>query len=125
MNQSNTFAPEIKWVPLGTLTVYHVTDQELDQLEKGTPESLFLNFAVFLISTGLSFFVSLLTAEIKSLKVFCVFVVVTVIGLLGGAFLLLLWIRHHRSTRGIATSIRGRKSPEGKQTPLPPATLPP
>lgn len=62
--------PAIQWVPLGTLTVYHITEQELDQLEKGTPESTYFGFAIFLLSAGISFLISLLTTGIKSERLY-------------------------------------------------------
>ena len=65
--------PAIQWVALGTLTIYHITEQELDQLEKGNPESTYFGFAIFLISTGVSFLTSLVTTGIKSVWLFNTF----------------------------------------------------
>jgi hypothetical protein len=102
-------------VPLGTLTVYHITEQELDQLEKGTPESTYFGFAIFLISTGVSFLISLLTTGIKSVWLFNTFLMVTLFGVVGGTLLMIVWVRFQRSTTRIAKVIRGRKPPEGQQ----------
>jgi len=114
---SHALPPAIQWVPLGTLTVYHITEQELDQLEKGTPESTYFGFAVFLLSAGISFLISLATTEIKSVWLFNIFLVVSLVGLVAGVLLLVIWIRFQRSTAGITKSIRSRKPPEGqKQT---------
>lgn len=107
--------PAIVWVPLGTLTIYHITEQELDQLEKGTPESTFFGFAVFLLSTAIAFLITLATTSIQSVWLFAGFLVVVVIGFVGGLLLMVMWIRFQRSTKSITKLIRNRKPPEGVQ----------
>jgi hypothetical protein len=113
--EARQLAPAIQWVPLGTLTVYHITEQELDQLEKGSPESTYFGFAIFLLSMGVSFLVSLLTTAITSIWLFTIFLVVTFVGILGGILLIIVWSRYQRSTIRITKVIRGRKPPEGQQ----------
>ena len=115
---SHALPPPIQWVPLGTLTVYHITEQELDQLEKGTPESTYFGFAVFLLSTGISFLISLLTTDVKSNRAFTVFAVVASVGIIGGVLLLIVWARFQRLAKRITKIIRDRKPPEGQQQPL-------
>ncbi|MEO6754186.1 MAG: hypothetical protein ABIP85_20615 [Chthoniobacteraceae bacterium] len=107
--------PPIQWVPLGTLTVYHITEHELDQLEKGTPESTYFGFGIFLLSTGISFLTSLLTTDIKAIRVFSVFAVVASVGIIGGILLLTVWARFQRSAKRITKIIRDRKPPDGQQ----------
>ncbi len=89
--------PTIEWVPLGALTVFPVTADELEELKRGSPASMFFNFAIFSISTAISFSVSLATTKIESTKTFCVFVIVTVVGYLASAIFIALWLRQSKS----------------------------
>jgi hypothetical protein len=114
----NEFLPEIRRARINQLTVYDVTDSELEILERGTPDSLYLNFAIFLLSSALSFTVSLFTATVTNAATFIVIVVFTIIGYLGGIFLLLLWKRSHTSITKCIESIRNRLPPEGVQRSL-------
>ena len=109
--------PTIRWVPLGTLTVYHITEQELDLIENGTPESTYFSFEIPLLSVGSSFLIALLTTAMPSPRLFTVFLVVTLFGILGGLLLMLVWWRYQRSTVRITKLIRSRKLPEGQQHP--------
>lgn len=110
------FLPAIRRARIERLDIYEISEAELQILERGSPESLFLNFAIFLISVAASFLVALLTTEIQSVRVFNVFVIVTVIGFVAGAVLLLLWARYRRSTTTIFAQIRRRMPPEGVPT---------
>jgi len=105
--------PAIRRGRIDRLNIYEVTDSELHLLERGSPESLFLNFAVFLLSTAISFLVTLLSTEIGSARVFSVFVILTVLGFILGTLLLALWWWHRRSSSLIIEEIRRRMPPEG------------
>src|SRR6266516_1346497 len=98
--------PAIRRAKLGTLTIYEISEAELEIIERGSPESLFLNFAIFLISVAISFSVTLATANIASNRTFQVFVIITAIGYLAGAILLALWWRSRSSTKTITDAIR-------------------
>lgn len=91
-----------------SLSLYEVTESELEELERGGPASLLLNFAIFLLSTAISFFVALMSTNIQSTKTFCVFVIITVIGLISGIILLLIWNKFLQSTRTIVSRIKDR-----------------
>lgn len=101
----------IRIAPLGELRLWVISEQELNEAEQGSPSSLYLNFALFLIGAGLSFLVSLIATEITSIKTFTVFVVVAVVFLIVGLLLLALWYRMHRSTKTLAQRIRERMPP--------------
>ena len=109
--------PTIVYVPIGTLMVYHITEQELDLIERGAPESTYFGFAVFLLSTGFSFLIALLTAGIQSQRLFNIFLIVTLFGLVGGLLLFIVWLRLQRSTVSITKVIRSRKPSAGQQRP--------
>lgn len=99
------------------LTIHEVADYELESLAHGSPDSLYLNFAIFLLSMSVSFFVSLLTAFLSS-RVFTVFVVITTIGFLSGAFLLIVWLKKRSSVSDLVEEIRSRLPAEGVQEAL-------
>jgi hypothetical protein len=107
------FLPAIRRARIDRLNIYEVSDSELQLLERGSPESLFLNFSIFLISVSLIFLTAILTSEINSTRVFIVFVVVTTVRLVAGLVLLAFWgwYRHSRST--IFEQIRRRMPPDG------------
>jgi hypothetical protein len=109
--------PAIRRARIDSLNIYEVSESELALLERGSPDSLFLNFAVFLLSSALSLLVALLTTTITSSRTFTVFVVFTVTGVVGGLFLLLLWLRNRQSTAAVFAQIRRRMPPEGVPAP--------
>lgn len=91
-----------------SLSLYEVTESELQDLESGGPASLFLNFAIFLLSLAVSFFIALLSTDIQSTKTFIVFVLIALVGFIGGAILLLIWNKSRQSTTQIVQKIKGR-----------------
>ena len=107
--------PAIHRVPLDKLVIFEITEAELESLERGSPESLYLNLAVAVLSTAISFSVSLATTTIESIRTFCVFVVIAVVGYLAGLTLGLLWWQSRRSLKKVAREIRRRNVPEGDQ----------
>lgn len=105
--------PAIRRAKLDRLDIYEISESELETLERGAPDSLFLNFAIFLLSSAISFLTALLTTNIESPRAFAVFVILTVVGLVGGAMLLALWCWFRQSKIKIFAQIRGRMPPEG------------
>jgi len=101
-------APDIERGLLRTVRIFDVTEDELDEMERGTPSSLYLDFAIFCISVGLSFLVSLCTTGSIPERVFTVFVVIVAVGLLIGLILLALWWRTYKSTQEVIKRIRKR-----------------
>jgi hypothetical protein len=103
--------PVIYVAPLGKLQVYPVYGHELDELSRGAPVALFLNFSLALLASGLSFLANLLATDIQSVKTFNVFVIITVVFLLAGVVLFAVWWKLHRSTRNLVQQIRDRMPP--------------
>lgn len=95
-----------------SVSVYEITENELSVLEHGPQNSIFLNFAIFLLSLSISFVVALLTTTIDSDRTFAVFVVITVVGFVVGAILLAVWYRNYRSVSDIIATIKSRISSE-------------
>lgn len=93
-----------------SLSVYEVTEGELDALERGSPHSIYLNIGVSLFTLGLSFLTSLLTIDIQahSTILLTIFVVLTIAGMMGGAVLLILWKSARAETAGLLRRIKDR-----------------
>lgn len=113
--EKEQLAPAIHRVPLDKLTIFEITEAELEALERGSPESLYLNLAVAVISVAVSFSIALATTDISSVKTFCFFVIVTVVGYLAALTFGLLWWQSRRSLITVAQEIRRRRTPEGIQ----------
>ena len=113
------FLPGIRRARFAKLTICEISDSELEILELGSPGSIYLNFAIFLLSSAISITVTLLVANIASDKMYMFFVVVTVVGYIIGELLLLLWWKDYRSVLRVADTIRRRLPPEGEAAPLP------
>jgi hypothetical protein len=103
--------PAVRVAPLGELRVYVISEEELNELEIGSPASLHLNFSLALLASGLSFLATLLTADITAPRTFAVFVILSAVFLVGGAFLFANWFRLRRSSKGLAQRIRDRMPP--------------
>lgn len=91
-----------------SLSLYEITDFELEGLERGSPTSSLFNFAIFGGSVGLSFSATLLTVEISSIKIFLLFLVIAIVGLLSSGVLFVLWRRFGSSTKDLCKKIRAR-----------------
>jgi hypothetical protein len=104
--------PVIRRGRVDSLTLYEITDYELDVLTTGSPGSIFLNFAIFCFSIAISFLIALLTTTINSSRVFTVFVILVVVGFLAGIILLVLWFVNHKSVSNIVKRIKQRVPPE-------------
>lgn len=98
----------IKRGRVDSITVYDVTDYELDQLENGSPASLFLNFAILLLTTGVSFLIALLTTTIESDRIFYIFFIITLVSFISGIILFILWIKGRKSIKDLIEKIKNR-----------------
>ncbi len=105
---------EVRRGTFAQLTIYEVAEYELDILAHGSPDSLYLNFAIFLLSVGISFLIGLLTA-VLSPRVFTIFVVITTVGFLIGLLMLIIWLKRRSSTSDLVGKIRSRLPSEGVQ----------
>ena len=103
----------VRYVGMGEIIIYLVSDDELRLLEHGDPSSTHLNPAIFFLSVGFSFLVSLLVSEPKTPRVFVVMVVITVLAFMVGLVLTTLWWRASGEMSRVVQRIRDRKvSPE-------------
>ena len=111
--------PRIVRARLDTLNVYEISENELENLERGGPESLLLNFAIFFLSNAISFTVTLMlsSVDIKSNRVFAVLVIVCVVSWVAAIVLGGLWISSNRSKKSTIHIIKKRLPPEGTRMP--------
>lgn len=117
--QKSQLDPAIDRIRLEKLTIFEITEAELEALERGSPESLFLNLGIATLSVGSSFLIALLTTSIENTRTFCVFVIICAIGFVAGGTFGLLWWQGRRSVRNVARDIRNRMPPEGIQEDMP------
>jgi hypothetical protein len=109
LRQGKMFPPAtIRYVGIGQLTVYLVSEEELRRIENGGSSSTYLNLAILFVGVGGSFLSSLLLSEPKSLHRYVVVIVITVGTLLAGSILFLLWHRSSKEAKSVIQGIRQR-----------------
>ena len=99
---------QVRRARVGSIDIYEIKDSELEILEKGGPAETQFNFAVFLMTLAFSSIIALSTATFKSDIIQITFVVVAVVGSLGGLYLFIQWKRTKTSVRNLAKDIRNR-----------------
>lgn len=104
-------APVVRIAPLGELKIYPITEAELDELERGSPASIHLNFALFFRGIAVSLLVSLIATDISSNRIFTVFVVFFAATAIAAIVFSVFWYLHRRSSGSLAKRIRGRMPP--------------
>lgn len=102
-----------------SVDLYEVKENELELLEKGSPATLQLNFAIFLISTAVTSIIAIATTNFKWPIVETIFVFISLIGLFMGCYLLLSWWRTRTSITKLIKTIRGRICDEIAANPMP------
>lgn len=93
---------------VGSLSLYEITDYELEILERGSPNSVLLNFAIFAFSIGISFLTTVCVVTFTSIYMFTTFLVLTILGLFSGLVLFVIWYRTRSSTSEVCRKIRLR-----------------
>ena len=120
----NDEKPLIKRGRVDSVNLYEVKENELELLEKGSPANLQLNFAIFLFSIALTCIVALATSNFKWEVVKLIFIVISVVGVLGSAFLIMSWWRARTPIAEIVSTIRNRINQDPIQTPERPEDRP-
>ena len=90
-----------------SLSLYEVTESELDALERGDGNSVELNFAIGLLSVMVTLVVALFTTNMSDLTKLCFVSAILITGLLG-AFLLLKWWKNRHEISNLVKKIRSR-----------------
>jgi len=112
------FSPAIRRARLDNLTIYEISEAELNTLEKGSPDSIYLNISIALLSSAFAFLGSVLITKIESNVVLFLFIALIVVGFVVGGVLLLLWYRSRSSVSDCIESIKRRLPPEGEVAPI-------
>lgn len=94
-----------------SVDLYEIKDSELETLEKGTPAELQLNFAIFLISLAFGAISSLLTATFPNEVTQTVYIIISVVGTLGGVYLVIAWWRTRSEVQQLCKRIKERIPP--------------
>lgn len=110
---TNNLGPEINRGRIQQLNIYEISDNELDVLEKGSPASLCLNIAIFLLSIALSFFVTLVTVKIDNMILQITFIIVVVICTVVGLVLLCFWFKDSKVVSENVMKIKQRLPKKG------------
>lgn len=95
---------------LDSITVYDVMEEELEIIEAGSPSSLYLNFAIALLSICASLIPTLMLTKIEDTRVFLSFFAVCIVTGIIGVILLIMWYRSNKNVKTIFSKIRSRKA---------------
>jgi len=95
-----------------SVDLYEIKDTELETLEKGTPADLQFNFAVFLLSIAFSAMASLATADFPNKIIENIFLFISILGILIGAYLLFAWWGTKSEVKLLCKRIRQRIPPD-------------
>ena len=112
----------VKRAKLDSLKIYEITEKELDTLEKGSGDSLFLNFAISLFSIFISFFIVLVTVDFfykdkdDLIIKFIIFVCLTGITFIGSVICFIAWYRNKGDFKVTIQEIKNRMDIEIVET---------
>lgn len=110
-NEQISGGVKINRAKLGSISLYDVTEDELSLLERGSLASTYLNFAIGLLSIGISFFISIFSTKIEDIKVYVVFWVIALVTTIGGIILFVVWRQVNKSAENVIQRIKNRMSP--------------
>jgi uncharacterized membrane protein len=98
----------VRYVRLDSLTVYEISEEELNNLEHGSPAPLLLSTALFLLGVAITAMIALLSVDIQSTKIFCTFMICMIVGYVVGSILLIISIIHIKRNKSVGSTIRAR-----------------
>lgn len=99
--------PEFEMFPIPKITLFQVMEEELDIIEKSNNSDRLLNFALFLIPIGVSFFIALKTASFTP-DSRAAFVGIGCAASFVGIILLCFWMFTNSDRKSIIKKIRER-----------------
>ena len=103
--------PVVHYAPLNALRVYEVSEAELEQLASGPQGQVHLSFALAMLPSALTVFVTLQTVEIQGLRIYAGYWIAFWLLFVQGAISLVRWWMAGSSTRGLVDAIRARMLP--------------
>ena len=98
----------VRYVRLDSLTVYEISEDELNNLEHGSPAPLLLSVALFLLGVAITAMIALLSVDIQSIKIFCTFMICMIVGYVVGSILLIISIIQIKRNKSVGSTIRNR-----------------
>ena len=107
---------------LDSLNIYEVSERELQTIEKGSNDSIFLNFGIFFLSVAISFFIVLFTVDFfyedrDDLMIkFIVFLCVAILTLIGSIICFVAWWRNKDDFKTTIAEIKKRIKQEVIET---------
>lgn len=107
-NTTSEKALRVRRGRVDSVDLYEVKEHELEILENGEQTGLYLNFAIFLLSLAFSGILTLSTATFTNSKIENTFLFISILGVLGGFFLLILWWRGRKSIKQVVKKIKDR-----------------
>jgi hypothetical protein len=109
-DQPESIAPytRVRYLGIGDITLYAVTDDDLHTLERGGGASTLLALWTFFASVAISFLASFLVSDINSLRVFIVFVVLIIGCAIAAIITFVLWKRASGDLKATIARIRER-----------------
>ena len=101
-------SPKVLRGGIPAIRTCEIQEIELDQIKKLRGGGLYLDLAIFLLSTGLAFLVALLTVTFSSDRLWFVFVATAMVGFGLGSVFTILWYRDCESIKDIVNVIASR-----------------
>ena len=109
---------EIRRGRYDSLSLYEVTEHELDILKQGTPLSVLLTVGISLCTIGISFFIALFTTPITTDSIiFVVFTSIVVGSFIGSFVCICWWYSNRQSVTSVIEKIKSRMPDEEKKRP--------
>ena len=99
-----------------SVDLYEIKDSELELLEKGSLVSLDFTFAIFLFSTAFTSIAALATSNFKTQTLESIFLFASIIGIIGGAYLIIRWWLSRKPLREVVLTIKDRIPPNTART---------
>lgn len=100
---------EIRRGRYDSLSLYEVTEHELDILKQGTPLSVLLTVGISLCTIGISFLIALFTTPITTDSIiFVVFTSIVVGSLIGSLVCICWWYSNRQSVTSVIEKIKSR-----------------
>jgi hypothetical protein len=109
--KKNALTPPMRFAPAGELRLYLVHEHQLDELAKGSPASVLLNFSLFFIAVSITAFGTLYTAPPTVDRVYYVFVIIALVTLIAGVVTGVLWHVQHKSASRLVVEIKAQMPP--------------
>ena len=103
-------AVDIRYVGIGQLTLFLISEDELRMIESGGPSATYLNLAIGFLSVGGGTVGSLLLSGTPTASIyrFIIAVGIAIATLVAGFILLILWIRSSKDASNAIKRIRAR-----------------